>query len=182
MKKGSRKAALFFALDKRGGRSTKQGRDISFSKRDIPPLNPPRENSIGSLQLEGVPCLPIALPCVAALLRSPPLVLRYDLPLLLLSAAALKSERKCSVITVYRGTHQCGERSNAAFRRQSAAEVTSLAPHGVGRGCDRSRLAEDSWRSHVHRTDTPQAGQSFKLQTANVRGRGGRPLAFLWGI
>ena len=31
-----------------------QGRDISFSKRDIPPLDPPRENSIGSLQHEGV--------------------------------------------------------------------------------------------------------------------------------
>ena len=30
-----------------------QGRGISFSKRDTPPLDPPRENSIGSLQLEG---------------------------------------------------------------------------------------------------------------------------------
>ena len=33
------------------------------------------------------------------------------------------------LIIVYRGTHQCGERSNAAFGKQSAAEVTSLAPH-----------------------------------------------------
>ena len=29
----------------------------------------------------------------------------------------------------------CGERSNAA-RKQSAAVLPSLAPHGVGRGCD----------------------------------------------
>ena len=35
----------------------------------------------------------------------------------------------------------CGEHSNAAST-QSAAEVTSLAPHGVGRGCDWKRIAE----------------------------------------
>ena len=33
------------------------------------------------------------------------------------------------LIIVYRGTHQCGERSNAAFGKQSAAVQTSLAPH-----------------------------------------------------
>ena len=33
------------------------------------------------------------------------------------------------LIIVYRGTHQCGERSNATFGKQSAAEQTSLAPH-----------------------------------------------------
>ena len=33
------------------------------------------------------------------------------------------------LIIVYRGTHQCSERSNAAFGKQSAAEQTSLAPH-----------------------------------------------------
>ena len=33
------------------------------------------------------------------------------------------------LIIVYRGTHQCGERSNAAFGKQSAAAQTSLAPH-----------------------------------------------------
>ena len=33
------------------------------------------------------------------------------------------------LIIVYRGTHQFGERSNAAFGKQSAAEQTSLAPH-----------------------------------------------------
>ena len=57
------------------------------------------------------------------------LALQDDLPLLLLSAAALPVLWQCGLITVYRCTHQCGERSNAAFGRQSAAEQTSLAPH-----------------------------------------------------
>ena len=87
--------------------------------------------------------------CVAALLRSPPMVLQNDLPLLLLSAvaqplaallpygcgtplagAALPVSWQCGLITVYRCTHQCGERSKAAFGRQSAAVLPSLAPHG----------------------------------------------------
>ena len=64
----------------------------------------------------------------------PRLVLLYDLSLLLLSAvaqplaallpygcgtplagAALPVLRQCGLITVYRCTHQCGERSNAAI-------------------------------------------------------------------
>ena len=52
----------------------------------------------------------------------------------------------------------------------------------VRRGCEYLQIAEDSWRSHVHRAHTAQRVQFFKLQTANVRGRGVRPLAFLWGI
>jgi len=53
--------------------------------------------------------------CVAALLRSPPMVLQNDLPLLLSSAAALPVLWQCGLITVYRCTDQCGERSNAAI-------------------------------------------------------------------
>ena len=41
--------------------------------------------------------------------------------------------------------------------------------------------SRDSWRSHVHRTYIPQAAQLFEPKTANVRGRGGRPLVFLSG-
>ena len=55
---------------------------------------------------------------------------------------------------------------------QSAARLPSLAPHEVGRGCNMNRHAEDSWRSHVHRTYTAQRVQSFKPQTANAN--------FLW--
>ena len=64
---------------------------------------------------------------------------------------------------------------------QSAARLPSLAPHEVGRGCNMNRHAEDSWRSHVHRTYTAQRVQSFKLQTANVGGRGERPSSFSGG-
>ena len=97
-----------------------QGRGISFSKRDTPPLDPPRENSIGSLKLEGVRRLGNDGTCVAALLRSPPLVLLYDLPLLLLSAAALPIFRRCRLISFCRnanisGSAYRGERSNAAL-------------------------------------------------------------------
>ena len=38
-----------------------------------------------------------------------------------------------------------------------------------------------SWRSHVHCTSTAQRVQSFKLQTRNVGGRGGRPSPFSGG-
>ena len=64
---------------------------------------------------------------------------------------------------------------------QSAARLPSLAPHEVGRGCNMNRHAEDSWRSHVHRTCTAQRVQPFKLQTANVGGRGGLPSPFSGG-
>ena len=49
-------------------------------------------------------------------------------------------------------------------------------------GCNRERLAEDSWRSHVHRTYIAQRVQLFKLQTRNVGGRGGLPSPFSWGF
>ena len=65
--------------------------------------------------------------CLRAAL--PRWVLLDDSPLLLLSAAALPVLRQCGLITVYRCTHQCGERSNAAFGTQSAAVLSSLAPH-----------------------------------------------------
>ena len=62
--------------------------------------------------------------------------------------------------------------SNAAFGKQSAAVLPSLAPHD-----SKARLLDvsnrrDSWRSHVHRTRTAQRVQLFKLQTANIN--------FLW--
>ena len=51
----------------------------------------------------------------------------------------------------------------------------------VRRGCKTVTIRRDSWRSHVHRTHTAQRVQSFKLQTHNVRGRGGRPLVLSLG-
>ena len=71
--------------------------------------------------------------------------------------------------------------SNAAFGKQSAAVLPSLAPHdSKARLLDVSKR-RDSWRSHVHRTYIAQRVQLFKIETANVRGRGAEPLAFSWG-
>ena len=98
------------------------------------------------------------------------LALRYDLPLLLLSAAALPILKKYRLISFYRQSSQCGERSNAAFGTQSAAKQSSLAPHDSKARLRVVTTRRDSWRSHVHRTYTAQRVQSFKLQTGNVSG------------
>ena len=68
------------------------------------------------------------------------------------------------------------------FRTQSAAMLPSLTPHDSKARLIVVTIRRDSWRSHVHRTRTAQRVQSFKLQTANVRGQGARPLAFSWGF
>ena len=103
------------------------------------------------------------------------LALRYDLPLLLLSAAALPILKKYRLISFYRQSPQCGERSNAAFGKQSAAGQTSLAPHDSKARLQVVANSRGSWRSHVHRTYFAQRVQFFELQTANVRGQGARP-------
>ena len=67
------------------------------------------------------------------------------------------------------------------FRTQSAAEKTSLAPHDSKARLQAVTNRRDSWRSHVHRTYIAQRVQLFKIETANVWGRGAEPLAFSWG-
>ena len=57
-----------------------------------------------------------------------------------------------SLISVYRQSHQCGERSNAAFGRQSAAKQTSHAPHDSKARLQHATKRRGSWRSHVHRS------------------------------
>ena len=52
----------------------------------------------------------------------------------------------------------------------------------VRRGCCQVATRRDSWRSHVHRTYTAQRVQLFKLQTANVGGRGALPSRSLGGL
>ena len=51
----------------------------------------------------------------------------------------------------------------------------------VRRGCCQVATRRDSWRSHVHRTYIAQRVQFFKIETANVWGRGGRPLVLSLG-
>ena len=167
----ARESSAAGAVRGKGGYSLSQ-------KRVSPFKSPERKVYIASEQLEELQCLPIALPSrgVAAF----GVARRFGL--LLLSAAALPILWECTVVSVYRQSLQCGERSNAAFRKQSAAEKTSLAPHDSKARLQAVTTRRDSWRSHVHRTYIAQRMQSFKPKAANVRGQGARPLAFSWGI
>ena len=139
--------------------------------------------------------------CTSHSAAEPRWVLLYDLPLLLLSAvaqplaallpygcgtplagAALPVLRQCGLITVYRCTHQCGERSNAAFRKQSAARQTSLAPHD-----SKARLRPVSIRRRfMAKPCTPHlhcaARAVIQATDCQCRGARGPPLAFSWGI
>ena len=90
----------------------------------------------------------------------------------------------------------------AAFGKQSAAEQTSLAPHDskarlrvvttcrrfMAKPCTPHPITRKGYATSVRqqscqRLCNPQAEQLFKIETANVRGRGGRPLVpFSWGV
>ena len=137
--------------------------------------------------------------CLRAAL--PRLALRYDLPLLLSSAvaqplaallpygcgtplagAALPILWECTVISVYRQSLQCGERSNAAFGRQSAAVLTSHAPHD-----SKARLQDVTIRRRfMAKPCTPHlhcaARAALRAPIRQCRGSRGSPLAFLWGF
>ena len=85
-------------------------------------------------------------------------------------------------ISVYRQSHQCGERSKAAFRRQSAARQTSLAPHD-----SKARLRLVSIRRRfMAKPCTPHLHCAARavIQATNCQCRGARgtPLAFSWGF
>ena len=136
--------------------------------------------------------------CTAHSAAEPRWMLLYDLPLLLSSAAAqplaaltpygcgtplagaaLPVLRQCGLITVYRCTHQCGERSNAAFGRQSAAVLPSLAPHDSKARLQDVTKRRDSWRSHVHRTRLRSACSSSSCKPAMSGVEGPSPRVLL---
>ena len=123
--------------------------------------------------------MPSECNCLRAAL--PRLVLLYDLTFSII---------RC------RSAHLVGVQLNFRLPWHSSMRRAPAMPHSVSslppfyrhsrltivrRGCERSRFAEDSWRSHVHRTHTAQRVQLFKLLTANVGGRGGLPSHFSWG-
>ncbi len=166
----ARESSAAGAVRGKGGYSLSQ-------KRVSPFKSPERKVYIASEQLEELQCLPIALPSrgVAAF----GVARRFGL--LLLSAAALPILWECTVVSVYRQSLQCGERSNAAFRKQSAAEKTSLAPHDSKARLKTVTNRRDSWRSHVHRTRLRSAcnSSSCKLPMCGVKGQG--PLRSLGG-
>ncbi len=73
-----------------------------------------------------------------------------------------KTTADAAVFVVMRRAQQCRP------RRQSVAVLPSLAPHGVAKPRTPHPI--------------PQAAQLFKCRSANVRGRGARPLVFLSGV
>ena len=151
---------------------------LFFEKRH-PSLTPSqRKFFIASKQLEELQCLPIApLACGKAAFTP-----AIRLGVLLSSAAALPISRWYSLISVYRSTHQCGERSNAAFRRQSAANLTSLAPHDskarLQIGHELQGFMAKPCTPHLH-CAARAALQDRDCQCAGSRGKAPRP--FLLG-
>ena len=134
--------------------------DILFHKREYPPFDPPRERFSH---------------CKRAARRAAML------------ANATSCARRCRVECCYtiwpapiircRSAHLVEVRSNFRLPRHPSMRRALAMPHSAGslspskrhsrltvvrRGCKTRRIAEDSWRSHVHRTYTPQAAQSFK--------------------
>ena len=106
--------------------------------------------------------------------------IRFDL--LLLPAAALPISQKYSLIPVYRW---CQSRRRAQQSRRCAGSPPPSKRHSRATECarlipvtTRRRLVAKPRTPHL----IPQAAQLFKIETANVRGQGARPLAFLWGF
>ena len=173
-------------------------RGYSLSQKRIPPLKPPEKGLIGSLDLEGVQRLRSGSTCVAALLRSPPLALRYDLtcsyyplPLCLSCFSADESPPTVSPIKAAskakpppspaspakrRRAQQC--RRPQAVRRQT---TVTRAPRSRARlipVTTRRRLVAKPRTPHLH------CAARAALQAANCQCRGSRgtPLVLLWGI
>ena len=152
---------------------------ILFRKREYPLWNPKRKAFIASEQLEELQCLPIALPArgVAAF----GVAIRFAAASIIRCRSAhlvgVRSNFRLPPVPSMRRAQQC-----RYFARSLPPMRTSLAPHDSKARLQAVTTRRDSWRSHVHRTYIAQRVQLFKLQTANVGGRGIRPLAFLWGI
>ena len=86
------------------------------------------------------------------------------------------------MISVYCQSLQCGERSNAVFRTQSAAEQTSLAPHDskarLLSGRDSQGFMAKPCTPHLHCA----ARAVIQATNCQCRGSRGTPLAFSWGV
>ena len=163
---------------KQGG-ANKRG-ILSFTKESIPLLIPREKDfKLAVSGSNGLCASGMGMPArgVAAL----GVDRRFDL--LLSSAAALpillevQTNFRLSPVSSMRRAKQCRIPHAVCRRCERHSRLTI-----VRRGCERQRLAEASWRSHVHRTHTAQRVQSFKNKTRNVGGRGGLPSSFLLGV
>ncbi len=158
----------------RGG--DKGGYSLS-SEREYPPLTPKRKGLIGSLGLDSL--YASGMKCLRA--AEPRLPLLYDLVCSYYPLPLCQSRGSTAKSPSTGAFHNAASVSNAAFGTQSAAVLTSLAPHdSKARLLDMSKR-RDSWRSHVHRTRLRSACSysSLRLPMCGVKGHG--PLRSLGG-
>ena len=164
---------------RRARRSTKGGYSLS-AEREYPPLHPPRERAlIGSFGLERLLCLRNGNACARRC--------RVRTARRFASASIIRC-RSADLVEVEPNfrlpEHSTMRRALAMplFRTQSAAEVTSLAPHGSKARLRVVTTRRGSWRSHVHRTRLRSAcsSSSPKLPMCGVVGEG--PSSFLLGF
>ena len=170
---------------------------FSFAKENTP-FGTPRERRffIASKQLEEGRCLPMLLPARGAA--------AFEAAIRFASASTIRCRSahlvEVHLIIVYRGTHQCGERSNAAFGTQSAAKQTSLAPHDskarlrvvttcrrfMAKPCTPHPITRKGYATSVRqqscqRLCNAQRMQLFELLSCNGGVKGQSPLSSLGG-
>ena len=154
---------------------------FSFLGKRISPFDPQEKGIfIASEQLEEVRRLPIALPArgVAAL----DVAIRF-------AAASIIRCRSAHLVEVSSNSrlsgHSTMRRAPAMplFRKQSAAEQTSLAPHDSKARLRVVTKRRDSWRSHVHRTRFRRLSSSSRsrLPMSGVEGYSPRVLLGVQG-
>ena len=146
------KFAIFLAQDQNRsayGAARMKGAILFPRKENGPPYTPQEKGiRLAVSDLNGSYASGMGMPARGGAALS--VAIRFDL--LLSSAAALPILYKYRLISVYQSANQCGERSKAAFGKQSAAKQSSLAPHDSKARLLNVSNRSDSWRSHVHRT------------------------------
>ena len=184
MRGGCSAAALLLSLHCAGGEGSAFGAarikgDILFRKREYPLWNPKRKALIGSFGLERLLCLRNGTACA----RRCRVWICYTI--WVTSTTRCRSADLVEVRTNFRLLGHSSMR-RAQQCRYFARSLPPSKRHSrltiVRRGCCQVATRRDSWRSHVHRTYTAQRVQLFKLQTANVGGRGALPSSFLLGV
>ena len=115
--------------------------------------------------------------CCAAVGGSAALRMRYT-PCGCRSAhlVEVRSNSRLPPVSTMRRAKQCRYFARSLPPSKRHSRLTT-----VRRGCKTVTIRRDSWRSHVHRTYIAQRVQFFKIETANVWGRRGRPLVLSLG-
>ena len=154
-------------------------RGDSLSQKRIPPLEPP-EKGLG-LAVSGLNNSDVSEVKVPRARRC-----RVSIAIRFASASIIRC-RSAHLVEVQPNfrlpEHSTMRRALAMplFRTQSAAEVTSLAPHGSKARLRVVTTRRGSWRSHVHRTRLRSACSSSRLGLPMCGVKGQSPLRSLGG-